>query len=75
MSEHLLNRAEVGAALEEVRRKRVSEQMRVHARGVEAGLLRSALEDEERTRARERAALCVEEELRAMATVEMRPAA
>ena len=38
MPEHLLDAAEVGAALEQVRREGVAEQVRVHPLRVEAGL-------------------------------------
>ena len=75
MSEHLLDRAEVGATFEQVRRKRVAKQVRVHARRVEAGPLGAALEDEERARACERAALRVQEELGAMTAIEVRASA
>ena len=75
MSEHLLDRPEVGAALEQVRRKRVAKQVRVHACRVEAGLLGAPLEDEERAGACERAALRVQEELGAMTPVEVRASA
>jgi hypothetical protein len=74
MSEHFLNRAEVGAALEQMRRERMAQQVRVHARRVEAGLLRPAPEDQERARAGERAALRVQEELGTVAAVQVRPA-
>jgi hypothetical protein len=73
MSEHFLNRAEVGAALEQVRRERMAQQVRVHARRVEAGLFRPAPEDQERARAGERAALRVQEELGTVAAVQVRP--
>src|SRR5262245_27619500 len=72
MSEHFLNRAEVGAALEQMRGERVAQQMRVHARGVEPGLLGPAPEDQEGAGACERAALCIEEQLGAVAAVEVR---
>jgi len=75
VAEHLLDRAEVGAALEEVRRERVAEQVRVDALGVEPGGAGEAAEDEERAGARQRAALRVEEELRTVARVEVRAAA
>src|SRR5215211_4260337 len=58
-----------------MRREGVAEQVRVHARGVEAGLLSAALQDEESARARERSALRVEEQLRPVAPVEVRPPA
>ena len=75
MSEHLLNRAEVGAALEQVRGKGVAEQMRMDARGIEPGLLGPAPQDQEGAGAGERPALRVEEELGTVPAVEVRPAA
>jgi len=75
MAEHLLNAPQVGAALEQVRRERMAEQMRVDAGRVEAGLRGAASEDEECAGARERAAARVEKELRAVAAVEVRPTA
>src|SRR5689334_20994972 len=75
MAEHFLDRAEVRAAFEQVRRERVPQQVRVHTGGIEAGLLGSAPENQECAGARERPALRVEEELGAVAAVEMRPAA
>ena len=40
--EHLLHGAEVGAALEQVRRERVAQEVRVDAAGLEPGLLGEA---------------------------------
>ena len=51
MAEHLLHRAEVGAALEQVRRERVAEQVRVNPLGLEPGLLGELAQDQERARA------------------------
>ena len=42
MAEHLLNGAEVGAALEQVRRERVAQQVRMDAARLEAGRARRA---------------------------------
>src|SRR5829696_1785370 len=75
MAEHLLDAAEVGAALEEVRGEAVAEQVRVHPRGVEAGLCGEPPNDQERSGAGERAAAGVEEELRPVPGVQVRPAA
>ena len=50
--EHLLHGAEVGAALEQVGRERVAEQVRVDALGLEPGLLGELAQDEERAGAR-----------------------
>ena len=75
VAEHLLDGTEIGSAFEQVGREGVAEQVGMDAVRVEAGLLCAALEDEEGARARERAALRVQEELRAMAPVEVRTAA
>jgi hypothetical protein len=53
----------------------MAEEMRVHAGGVGAGLRCQAAEDEEGSRARQRAALGVEEELGPMPLVQEGPAA
>ena len=63
MPEHLLNAAEVGAALEQVRRERVPQQVRVDAFRLEARAPGETPQDQERACARERPALSVEEEL------------
>ena len=52
--EHLLDAPEVGAALEQVRRERVPEQVRVDTRRVEARLVGELAEDEERAGPRQR---------------------
>ena len=75
VAEHLLDAAQVGAALEQVRRERVAEQVRVHALRLEAGLRGQPAQDQERAGARERAALRVQEELGPVAAVEVRAAA
>jgi hypothetical protein len=75
MAEHLLHAPQVGAALEEVRRERVPEEVRVDTRRVEPRLPREPTQDEEGARAREGAALRVQEELAPVAAVEVRPAA
>ena len=75
VAEHLLDAAQVGAALEQVRRERVAQQVRVDALGLEAGLLGEPAQDQERARAGERAALRVQEELGTVAAVEVGPAA
>src|SRR5688500_104235 len=74
MAEHLLDAAEVGAALEQVGGERVAQQMRVDALGLQAGFLGQPAEDEEGTGPRERPAARIQEELRAVAPVEVRPA-
>jgi hypothetical protein len=66
MSEHFLNRSQIRSSLEEVRGKRVPEQVRVDAVGVETGFLSQFAEDQEGAGARQRPAPGVQEELRAM---------
>src|SRR5919106_6873991 len=73
--EHLLDAPQVGAALEQVRGEGVPKQVRVDLRGVEPGLGGKAAEDEECAGACERAALRVQEELRAVTAVEVGPSA
>ena len=75
MAEHLLHAPQVGAALEQMRRERVAEQVGVDAPGLEAGLLGEPLQDQERARAGQRAALGVQEQLGPVAAVEVGPAA
>ena len=69
--EHLLHGTQVGAALEEVRRERVSEEMGVDATGLEAGALGQLAQDEKGPGARQRATASVQEELRPVAPVEV----
>ena len=73
--EHLLHGSEVGAALEQVRRERVAEQVRMDTPGLEAGTRRETSQNEERARPGERAALRVQEELRPVPQVKVRAAA
>ena len=75
MPEHLLDGAQVGAALEQVRRERVPEQVGMHALRVEPRLLGEPPKDQERARAGEAAAAGVQEQLRAVTRVEIRTAA
>ena len=75
MAEHLLDAAQVGAALEQVRGERVPQEVRMDALRLEAGLLGEPAQDQERAGAGERPALRVEEELGPVAAVEVRPAA
>jgi hypothetical protein len=75
MAEHLLNAPEVGASLEEMGRERVPEQVGVDPLGLETRLGGQPTQDEEGAGAGQRATLCVEEELRAVAPVEVRPPA
>jgi hypothetical protein len=75
MSEHFLNGSQVCSSLEEMRSKRVAEQMRVDAAGVEARLLGELAEDQEGPGPCQGAPPGVEEELRAVPGVEERPPA
>ena len=76
MAEHLLDAAEVGAALEQMRGERVAEEVGVDALGLEPCLLGEPAQDEEGAGAGQRAALRVQEELGPEAAVEVRaPAA
>src|SRR4029077_3399693 len=70
--EHLLDAPEIGSALEEVGGKRMPQQVRVDASGLEPGAIGQAPQDEERPRARQRPAARVEEQVGAVATVEVR---
>src|SRR5215210_4307642 len=72
VAEHLLHRAEVGAALEQVRRERVAEQVRVDALRVETRLLGELAQDQEGAGARQRAAARVQEQLGPVPHVEER---
>ena len=72
MPEHLLDRTQVRSSLEQVSRKRVAEDVRMDARRVEPGLLGELAQDQERAGAGERAALRVQEQLGAVAAVEVR---
>ena len=75
MTEHFLNTPQVGAALEQMRRERVAEEVGVDAGRVEARQGGPPAQDQEGSGASQRAALRVEEELRAVATVEVRASA
>ena len=75
MAEHFLNAAKVGAAFEEVRRKGVAQQVRVDSRRLQARAGGETAQDQERAGPGERSSLGVEEELGAVAAVEVRAAA
>ena len=75
MSEHFLNRSQICASLEEMGGEGMAKDVGVNAGRVETRLLGEPAEDQERAGAGEGAALGVEEELRAVAAVEVRPAA
>jgi hypothetical protein len=75
VAQHLLDGAQVGAALQQVRRERVAEEVGVHTIGVEARPLGEAAKDQERAGPGQRAAARVQEQLRPVAAVEGRPAA
>jgi hypothetical protein len=47
MTEHFLNRSQICSSLEEVRRKRVPEEMRVDAQRVQSRFLSQLAEDQE----------------------------
>src|SRR5581483_7864170 len=74
MSEHFLNRAEIGASLEQVGGEGMPEEVGVDAFRLQAGLPGEAAQDQEDAGAGERATLGVEVELRPVAAVEMRAA-
>ena len=74
VAEHLLDGAEVGAALQEMGREGVAEEMGVHAPGLETGSIRELAEDQERAGARQRTAPGIEEELGPIPAVEVRTA-
>ena len=48
VTEHLLHGAEIGATFEQVGREGVAQQVRMHALGLEAGLLGELAQDQER---------------------------
>ena len=74
MPEHLLDRAEVRATFEQVRREGVAEQVGVNASMLEAGPVGELPEDQKRSSARQWAAARVQEELRPVTTIQVRPA-
>ena len=74
VTEHLLHRAEIGAALEEVRREGVTEEVRVDATRLEPCAFGQLAKDQECAGASECTAAGVEEELRSVTPVEMGPA-
>src|SRR3954452_8285523 len=70
--QHLLDRAEVGAALEQVRGEGMPQEMRVDALRIEARLLGEPPEDQERAGPGQCAAFRVQEQLGAMSPIEVR---
>src|SRR3954447_19077115 len=74
VAEHLLDRAQVSASLEEVRGEGMAEEVRMHAGRVESRLRGQAPEDKEGAGPGQRTALRVQEELRAVSAIEERPA-
>src|SRR5690242_16315492 len=74
MSEHFLDRPQVGASLEQVCRERVAQEVRVDALGLEPGLRGQPTQDEEDAGAGERPSVGVEEQLLPVAPVEVRAA-
>ena len=75
MPEHFLNRTEVRAAFQQVRREGMAQEMGVHAPGIEAGLGGELPQDQEGAGARQRPAARVEKQLLPVAAVEVRSAA
>ena len=75
MAQHFLNGAKVGAAFEQVRGERVPEQVRMDALRLEARLGGELAQDEECACAGQRAAAGVQEQLRPVTPIEVRPAA
>ena len=75
MAEHFLNRSQICSSLEEVRSKRVAEQMGVDPVGVETCFFGQFAEDQERTGPCQRPAAGVQEQLRAVADIQKRAAA
>src|SRR5215211_418005 len=73
VTQHLLDRAEVGAPFEEMGGKRMAEQVRMHARRIESGLCGQPAKDEKRAGPGQSTPLRVEEKLRAMPAVQERP--
>jgi hypothetical protein len=73
VAEHLLHRAQVRAPLEEVRGEGMAEEMGVHPGRIEPRLRGQAPEDEEGAGPGQRAALRVEEKLRAVSAIQERP--
>jgi hypothetical protein len=71
MAEHLLDASEVGSPFQQMRRERMAKEVGVDAGRVQPGFPREPAQDEEGARARERAALRVEEELGAVPVIEM----
>jgi len=71
VAEHLLHGAQVGATFEEMRSERVPEEVGVHATRLEARALGELAQDEKGAGAREGATAGVEEELGAIAAVEV----
>src|SRR5205823_2910138 len=72
---HFLHRSEVGPALQEMRGEGMSQEVRMDALRLEARLPGQAAENEEGPGAGQRAAAGIQEELGAVARVEVGPAA
>ena len=71
--EHLLDRAQIGSALEQMCRERMAEEVRMDATGLETGTVGELAEDQEGAGTRQGPAACVQEELGPVAAVEVRP--
>ena len=74
MPEHLLDGAEVGTAFEQVRGERMAQEVRMHPARLEAGAVCELAEDQEGAGTGESATAGVQEELRPVAAIEVRPA-
>jgi hypothetical protein len=75
MPEHFLDRAEIGASLEQVSGERVAQEVGMDALGLEACLVGESAQDEKDARAGERTAARVQEQLLPVTPVEVRPTA
>ena len=73
MAQHLLHRAEVGAALEQVSGERVAEKVGMNATMFETRAVGELAQDEKRAGAGQGPAARVEKELRTVPPVEVRP--
>ena len=73
MTEHFLNRSEIGASLEQVSGERMPEEVRMDTCGVEARNFGQTAQDEERSGAGQRAAFRVEKQFGTVPPVEVGP--
>jgi deoxyinosine 3'endonuclease (endonuclease V) len=75
VAKHLLHAAQVRAALQKVRRERVTKQMGVYTLGLEAGGAGELAQDQECAGTRQSATVCVQEQLWPVPAVEVWPSA